>query len=577
MRTMLHSRKLLLLSVCIILTNAGISQLTQAWVARYNGTANGSDGARSLALDNNGNVYVTGTVTSTLSGKDYRTIKYSATGVIIWKAIWNGGANGDDEPFSIAVDANGNAYVTGRSAGRSSGNDFATVKYNSAGVRQWSVRYNGPGNGSDWAKSIKVDGAGNVYVTGGSVGNGTGFDYATVKYNTNGDLQWVARYDGPGINDESNALALDEDGNVYVTGRSPAGVNIDEEDMDYTTIKYNNNGQELWVKRYDGPSPTNDFDEALDITVDQYKNVYVTGRSNASSQESSNDYATVKYNTFGTQLWAARYNGPGNSIDNATSVVVDALQNVYVTGLSAAGPNETNYDYATIKYSVNGGQVWVSRYNGPANGHDEASAVALDKFGNVYVTGRSTGNGSGYDFATVKYNGGGVQQSVARYNGPANANDGTAVFIGFYTSHPIGVDAAGNVYVTGLSTGIGTGFDITTIKYTQPGAPAPSLITGVTEPPPVIPTNFKVFVAPNPASVSTKIAYQLPVEGRVSITIFDIMGRKVTTLVEAVETAGSYSVDLNVATYQSGIYTYRFLVESGNASWSESGKFSVIK
>src|SRR5436190_2192575 len=96
-----------------------------------------------------------------------------------WAARYNGLGNRDDYGLAVAVDNSGNAYVTGTSFGSGSDYDYATIKYNSAGQEQWVARYDGPGGSSDYARAIAVDSSGNVYVTGES--SDTGFDYATVK------------------------------------------------------------------------------------------------------------------------------------------------------------------------------------------------------------------------------------------------------------------------------------------------------------------------------------------------------------------------------------------------------------
>ncbi|MCK4940854.1 SBBP repeat-containing protein [candidate division WOR-3 bacterium] len=152
-------------------------------------------------------------------------------------ARYDGPSNHEDRALAIAVDGTGNIYVTGRSFGF--GYDYATVKYDASGVEQWVVRYDGPGGGGDYAVAIAIDNAGNIYVTGRSYGSGTDIDYATVKYDSLGIEQWVARYDGPGNGyDHAEAIAIDNKGNIYVTGGSYGSGTY----SDYATIKYSSTG-----------------------------------------------------------------------------------------------------------------------------------------------------------------------------------------------------------------------------------------------------------------------------------------------------------------------------------------------
>lgn len=216
-----------------------------------------------------------------------------------WVKTYNGTGNSLDVAFSIAVDKNGNVYVTGNSPGDTSANDIATIKYDSAGQQQWVQRYNGPGNGDDGTNgtnAIAVDNSGNVYVTGWSAGE-QNTDYVVIKYNSNGDQQWAQRYNGPGNDyDAPYGIALDSAGNVYVTGTSTG----DGTGFDYTTIKFDNNGQQQWVKSYNGSG--NGYDAALALAVDDSANVYVTGISTA--QNGLGDCVTIKYDADGNQQWA---------------------------------------------------------------------------------------------------------------------------------------------------------------------------------------------------------------------------------------------------------------------------------
>ena len=222
--------------LCLLYSTFLLAQVNTAWVRRYNGPGNYDDYCVAIAVDGTGNVYVTGqSAGSGTVTKDYATIKYNSAGDTLWVRRYNGPGNGADWANAIAVDGAGNVYVTGSSFGSGTVNDYATIKYNSAGDTLWVARYNGPGNDADVAYGLAMDGTGNVYVTGNSTGSGTGDDYATVKYNSAGVKQWVERYNGPGNGcDMANALAVDGTGNVYMTGWSTGSGT----GADYTTIKY---------------------------------------------------------------------------------------------------------------------------------------------------------------------------------------------------------------------------------------------------------------------------------------------------------------------------------------------------
>lgn len=423
-RSLIFTSGLYMLLLCGLCAIAA-AQVYEQWVETYEGEA------RCLVLDSDGNVYVTGKAYAGAT-----TIKYDPAGEIQWIAV-NGHV-----PKAMTIDEQRNTYITGYAGGY----DYITMKNNSDGIEQWSVTYNGTGNASDIAFAVAVDQEGNVYVTGESPGIGTSKDYATVKYDSNGVEQWVARYDGPGHNyDQARSIAVDGVGNVYVTGYSSGDLS-----NDYATIKYDSNGREQWIARYNGPG--NGPDAASSLTLDSDGNVYVTGSSGGSG--TLWDYATIKYDTDGLELWIARYDGPAHESDGGTSIAVDIGGNVYVTG-SSHGINTGNSDYATMKYDSSGSELWVARYSGPGYSYEWGEALVLDADANVYVTGVSSGIGC--DYATIKYDASGVEQWVARYNGPANDSD---------KAYSIAVDDSGNVYVTGTS---GSEYhpEYATIRYTQ--------------------------------------------------------------------------------------------------------------
>lgn len=227
-------------------------------------------------------------------------------------------------------------------------------------------------------------------------------------------------------------------------------------------------GTRLWVSRYNGPAGGDDV-AASEAASNAANLMVVTGASQGKTALGHLDYATVAYNTLtGARMWVSRYNGPGDGNDLASSVAFNPSgAAVYVTGGSAG--SGTGDDYATVAYdAATGKELWASRYNGPGNGNDQASSVAVSRDGmTVFVTGGSPGATSQNDYATIAYDSAtGAQLWLRRYNGPGNGKD-------FGTS--IGVSPDGSrVFVTGGSTRNGKDTASTTppSPTTRPPAPA---------------------------------------------------------------------------------------------------------
>ena len=507
-----------------------------------------------------------------------------------WVRYYGNGSS-DDGAQAIVVDNNGNVYVTG-SGWNGTSYDYATIKYGPGGDTLWSRLYNGPSDFSDVATAICLDGSGNVIVTGFSYGGiNVDFDYATVKYSSAGDELWVRRYNGPGnFEDKAASIATDSAGNIYVTGSSYFGDGLN---IDYATLKYSSGGDSLWLHRFDGPG--HDEDMASALVVDHNNNVIVTGHQYNGVDF---DFATIKYTTTGDTLWVRTYSGPENADDAAKTLTVDNAGNVYVTGYVY----DNGIQYATIKYSPAGDSLWVREYNGPGDFEDEPMGIAVDKSGNVYVTGHSDGGITDFDYATLKYAADGTLLWTQRYNGTGNSQD-------YATA--LAVDTSGNVYVTGYSYNIDGNFDYTTIKYADDGhviwstsfnGPGDFIdmvvgmaldnsgqvyLTGSTgwstggteyatlkyiqiplsvqEHPGEHPQKFVLEQNyPNPFNPSTSIRYGLPSRSRVKLEIFDLLGRKVAYYDLGIQEAGFYLQPWHAFNESSGIYFYRLVATSAN-------------
>ncbi|MDI6803319.1 MAG: SBBP repeat-containing protein [Bacteroidota bacterium] len=510
------------------------------WTSGYNGGTISKTAAVDATIDNKGYLYVLSKSEGLNTKYDFLTIKYSPTGNICWEKRYNGAANLMDEPVAITVDKQGNVYVTGHETFWGSWYlCYTTIKYDSSGDIKWIRKYFGPNILSDITSAIKVDDNGHVYVTGSSSDEVGWSDIATIKYDANGNQVWVARYSAPGNNSDDYAVSLDVDkrGYVYVVGNTKrSGTSYD-----FITIAYDSNGTHKWTKTYSSVLDKDDF--AKGIKADDLGNVYVIGTS-------INDICLVfKYDALGNVLWENSYDYRRYGNDVPVALTLDDSSNIYVTGYSY----DNNQDIFTLKLNPNGEQIWVVRYNGETNSDDYPSDITVDGFGNVYITGKTKGINSYDIILTIQYDKDGNLKTVVHHDSPWYANEG-AIAISLH-----GTDI---FYVVGNLLKYDNWAVPVVIKYTK----NPLSVSESEQ----MPIQYQLFQNyPNPFNPTTIIKYQLPENCHVTLKIYDLIGREVAKLLNEFQIAGNKSIEFNAESaaggLPTGVYFYKLVVSSSNS------------
>ncbi|MCH8267392.1 MAG: SBBP repeat-containing protein, partial [Acidobacteria bacterium] len=426
------------------------------------------------------------------------------------------GGNFEDFGKGIAVDSNGNAYITGQTGstdfptatpfqpafgGGGFPGDVFVTKLNAAGDAIVYSTYLG-GSGLDLGEGIAVDSSGNAYVTGntfstnfptasptptGSANSG-GSDAFVTKLNATGDALVYSTYLGGSNDDFGFGIAVDSNGNAYVTGNTNSNdfipLAIFRNDFqtsfaggasDAFVTKFNPGGSTIDYSTYLGGSGD---DAGESIALDASGNAYVTGETSSVDFPSAGSFQSVlgglrdvfvtKLNAAGTALVYSTYLG-GDDRDVGFGIAVDSSGNAYVTG----DTRSTNFPTANALQPGLGGETdpFVTKFNAAGSALvystylggsdlDSGLAIAVDSSGNAYVAGgtNSTDFPTANPFLVAKV--GSFDAFVAKLNAAGSALrystflGGTGEDIG----RGIAVDATGNAYVTGntLSTNFPT-------------------------------------------------------------------------------------------------------------------------
>lgn len=359
------------------------AELSPDWISRVPlGTSLGA-GPAGIHVDPDGVSYVTGTAGSS-SVNDIKTVSFAPDGTTRWSHTYDSGNSGD-QVHGIARGPGNLLYVVGNTPGP---NDFAQVLvliYDATnGALLNTIKYSsGPGR-SEFGSGIVGDAAGNIYVIGGTVGDGP--DVMTLKFNSAGTLQWRRVWDGaamaPFSLDAPVKILLDGNGNVLscITGYAASN------HADYVVVKYAPaNGATLWDKSW-GVSG-DDF--PVDMEIDSANDVYVTGIG----IDFINKYSTIKLRGSDGQLLWQFYDALGQR-HNATGLFLDGVGGVFITGSSDPDGDISNFndDFFTVKRdAATGAQLWTHTYGDPCVGcYDVPSDVRVDPEGNVFVIGRTS-------------------------------------------------------------------------------------------------------------------------------------------------------------------------------------------
>jgi len=433
----------------------------QQWTATFDGTAANDDILQDIDLSNGGEVLVTGysDVAATAAIQNIIvSIRYGNTGTALWTKYYTGNSSFDDEGSACLIDNTGKAWVAGHTENAEAQRDAILISYDSAGNETSIEGWNGTGDNSDNVREFAFDNSGNIYVSGYSVGKDTDRDMFLMKLNSSGDTLWTRSVSGTlfGSDEEANAIAIDNAGNAIVSGYTKnSGTG-----SDITILKYTPAGVLSWTAQYNNAA--NESDRSYDLATDASGNIYIAGKTdiNGSPIVTNDEIFTAKYSSAGALLWSVIRTG-GSGIDRGRNIHVSSTGNVYVCGQSFNG---TNDDYIVIKYSASGNELWS--YTFDSGGFDQFKSSVIDANENIIITGNTS---SSADYATSSINTIQVNSSGSIvWTQPISGTSGLSALVEEITLTPAGeIALIGSIATQAAPTYAYNGL---AVKYSSTGA-----------------------------------------------------------------------------------------------------------
>jgi len=376
--------------------------------------SSGDDQGYCVAVDNFGNGIVAGATQGSIAGGnagryDMFVAKYDSAGTRLWAR--QRGSDQREFAFGVATDAAGNIYTTGYTGGSFDGNthsgnntffDVFLAKFDASGNWQWTKQFGFSNN--DEGRAVTTDRFGNVYITGYVRGALDGLprpgtaDVFIRKYDSNGNKLWSALFGSPDV-DESFGIACDADGNVFVTGWCDGSIegNPYLSNGDNFLVKYDTNGQRLWLKQWGTYNKDTGYSLATDVAGNVYLSGYTTGPLYG-PRLGERDIFFAKFDPSGNLIWAKQMGTDGH--DQAWGIATDPAGSIYVTGETSGPLDADNYqgdrDIFLTKYDAAGNWQETFQYGNVWN--DIARGVAVNTNGDVFIAGWTYTNLDGQSY-----------------------------------------------------------------------------------------------------------------------------------------------------------------------------------
>ncbi|MEH6765263.1 MAG: T9SS type A sorting domain-containing protein [Aequorivita antarctica] len=488
------------------------AQYTFDWMQ---GAGNYSKNSVMSTVDSEDNLIVTGY----WQNFETYTRKYDISGSLLWEMADTSGMSGlYEKPNWINSDVNNNILVVGNiysyssSTGWDYPNAIVALKYSPSGTLLWKTvipisititalnRFN--------SRSV-VDSSGNLYI-GTAINSPEGA--VLYKIDPNGNLLSTTT-SLENLPRNFSSMRIKDDRIVIATGSPTANV--------APVFVYNTSGALLWTAAAEGFI-------ASDIEIDENYNVYVlSSLENAVSPSSGIDMRITKYNSAGTLLWDHDYDFGGTEISRKFVYLNNRISAI---GYGGSTPSSAYFDWKTIQTDTDGTLLWSAIYDATTFNDEEPYHILAKSTGEVIVTGKG---GPSPDPNNPSF----IQMPIVEYS-----NTGAEIWVD--TPNMFGGWGLASMFVSDASLYAISSSDMTVYHYNT----GPLGLTGYIQ----NPASIKVY--PNPVVEFTTLEFDVNESQIIQITVFDVLGKTVTTIPMQKLQSGIIKIELDLTELNSGLY-----------------------